>query len=452
MNHPVLAIALKDLLQITRDKAGMFWRFGFPLLMAVFFGVVMSGAGGGGGSMSLDVIAIDHDKSPQSVQFIEKLAANEALFLHRHTGGEAEKPYTEELAREQVRKGEKTAFLIIPEGFGEAISVPFINDPPEISIGIDPGRESMVAMIEGLIVQEAFVSMQNSLMDTENLEGMIEMARDEILEIEPTTENQALDRYLISLQAFLNQVPVEQWFHETRTEEKMGTEENQPNQASINDQPLWKPVAISQSEVFFESEGPSSGFEISFPQAIIWSLLGGAATFGLSFMIEIRNGTLMRLQSAPISRTFILVGKSTAAVLSLYVSSMILMLIGVLIFGIRPNSWILLLVSLFAGSWMITGLVMFLAQFGKTEESTGGIIWAVLIVSAMFGGGMMPLFIMPGWLQSISTFSPIRWVTIAVEGALWRNFAVSEMVTPIVVLFLIGTVSLFLGVWRMRWK
>jgi len=452
MNHPVLAIAFKDLLQISRDKGGLFWRFGFPLLMAIFFGVVMSGAGGGSGGMSLHVIAIDHDQSPQSIEFIDNLAANDAIFLHRHTGGESQEPYTEEIAREQVRKGEKTAFIILPEGFGEAISVPFINDPPEISVGIDPGRESMVAMIEGLILQESFIAMQNSLMNSANLESIVELARGEILEFEPSSENEALDNYLSSLQTLIDEVPVEQWFGETGTEDTSGTEENDSSNTQQDEQPMWTPVSISKSEVFFESEGPSNGFEISFPQAIVWSLLGGAATFGLSFIIELRNGTLMRLQAAPVSRTFILAGKSTAAVLSLFASSVILMLLGVFIFGIRPNSWSLLLISLLGGSWMITGLVMFLAQFGKTEESTGGIIWAVLIVSAMFGGGMMPLFFMPEWLQNISTFSPIRWVTIAVEGALWRNFTVSEMVIPITVLFLIGTVSLFLGVWRMRWS
>ena len=45
---PVLVLALKDLKLIYRDKFGLFWLLVFPLLMALFFGSIFSGAGESG--------------------------------------------------------------------------------------------------------------------------------------------------------------------------------------------------------------------------------------------------------------------------------------------------------------------------------------------------------------------------------------------------------------------
>ncbi len=43
MNNAIVALAKKDLLLLVRDKAGLFFALGFPLVMAVFFGTIFGG-------------------------------------------------------------------------------------------------------------------------------------------------------------------------------------------------------------------------------------------------------------------------------------------------------------------------------------------------------------------------------------------------------------------------
>ena len=47
----IFNMAIKDLRILLRDKAGAFFIFGFPILMGLFFGLVMGnmGSSGGGG-------------------------------------------------------------------------------------------------------------------------------------------------------------------------------------------------------------------------------------------------------------------------------------------------------------------------------------------------------------------------------------------------------------------
>lgn len=59
--RPILTLALKDIKLILRDKAGLFWIIGFPLLMALFFGAIFGGSGGSSVS-SVEIAIVDEDK------------------------------------------------------------------------------------------------------------------------------------------------------------------------------------------------------------------------------------------------------------------------------------------------------------------------------------------------------------------------------------------------------
>ena len=88
---------------------------------------------------------------------------------------------------------------------------------------------------------------------------------------------------------------------------------------------------------------------------------------------------------------------------------------------------------------------MALSVVADTEQSASGAAWATLLVFALLGGGMVPLFVMPGWMLTASGVSPARWAILAFEGALWRGFSPAEMGLPLGVLLAIGAAGLALG-------
>jgi ABC-2 type transport system permease protein len=96
------------------------------------------------------------------------------------------------------------------------------------------------------------------------------------------------------------------------------------------------------------------------------------------------------------------------------------------------------------------GLMMFICTLGRTEQSVGGAGWAMIMIMAMFGGGMVPLAFMPSWLRPFSHASPVKWGIFALEGAIWRNFSLTEMITPCLILLAIGTMAFLLGVVMLR--
>jgi ABC-2 type transport system permease protein len=91
-----------------------------------------------------------------------------------------------------------------------------------------------------------------------------------------------------------------------------------------------------------------------------------------------------------------------------------------------------------------------IASLGKTEQTASGAGWAILMPMSMLGGAMVPQFVMPQWMQTLGMVSPIRWVVLAIEGGIWRQFTLAEMVMPCAILIAVGMACFVLGTRGLR--
>ena len=80
----IWTMAIKDLRVLSRDKAAVFFILAFPILMGIFFGVVMGGPSGGSKSNAMKLAIVDEDNSEMSQRFVEQLDANESCDVLRH--------------------------------------------------------------------------------------------------------------------------------------------------------------------------------------------------------------------------------------------------------------------------------------------------------------------------------------------------------------------------------
>jgi ABC-2 type transport system permease protein len=207
----------------------------------------------------------------------------------------------------------------------------------------------------------------------------------------------------------------------------------------------WKPLAVERRALRAERRGPANAFEVTFPQGILWGVIGSALGFALSLVTERTRGTLARLLAAPLSRAHVLAGKALACFTTILLVEGMLVGLGALFFGVRPGSWAMLAVACLAVAVCFVGIMMLVAVAGRTEQSAGGLGWAVMMPLTMFGGGMVPLFAMPAWMQSIGSVSPVKWGILSLEGAIWRGFGWAEMLPSLAVLVAVGVVGFTIG-------
>jgi ABC-2 type transport system permease protein len=197
--------------------------------------------------------------------------------------------------------------------------------------------------------------------------------------------------------------------------------------------------------IVVEREDTQREAELVFPAAVLWGLIGCAACFAISMVTERTRGTFLRLVAAPIDKSALLWGKALACLLACLAVAAILTAVAALGFGVRFEQPWLVALALASAALCFVGITMLLSLLGRTEQAVAGAGWAVLILMAMIGGGMVPLSMMPAWLLSVSHLSPAKWSILALEGATWRGFSPTELLVPCGILVAIAALGFGIG-------
>jgi ABC-2 type transport system permease protein len=421
----IAALAFKDLRLLVRDKAGFFFTFFFPLIIAVLFGTIF---GGGDHTSAIPIILIDEDGSPASRAFVDTLTA--APELRVRAAGRQE-------ALESVRRGKVVAYVAIKPGFGQASGRIFWGAPPAVELGADPARQADAGMIEGLLMKYASKRFQQAFTDVGAQRRNLEAARADLARADGVRSEtrRSLERFFGALDQLYAGLP----------------DSSAATGGANAEMGSFQPISIDKVDVAVMRIGPTSAYAITFPQGIIWGFIGVTAAFGISIVTERVRGTLLRLQVASITRWQILAGKALACFIAATSVSAGLLALAYFAFGVHPGSWPLLALAVISSALSFVGLMMLLSVLGKTEEATSGIGWAVLLIFSMVGGGMIPYFFMPSWMSKVSHFSPVKWSVMAMEGAIWRHYSLAEMLLPCGILVGTGIIFFAIGVRAFTW-
>ncbi|MDP2362109.1 MAG: ABC transporter permease [bacterium] len=427
----MLAIAIKDLRLLLRDRAGLFFTMAFPFIYALFFGAIFSP--GEEGARRIPLRLVDLDGSPAAAAFLDSLAARPGLDCRRDSLAGAE---------QAVRRGWASAALILPPGFGQGLVHPFRGQPVEVELLHDPVRRAEAGLLQGLLMEQAFRGLAQRFQDPRSFLPDVRAWRDSL--DRPAAATARLDplrRWLGELDRFL--------VHEAAAESlAAGAAPLAAPRSGLAD---FIPLRIKARELSVVREGPRSYFEISFPQGLLWGLISVAATFGVSLVVERKEGTLRRLRASRLRRRQILGGKALACAATVMALAL-LMLVAGLPLGVRAERPLLLLAAIPATAAAFTGLMLLVSVLGRTERSASGIGWSLLLVLAMLGGGMVPLFMMPEWMRVLGNASPVKWAILAFEGVLWRGFGWAELWPVCAILCAFGAAAAAIGLRAFRWN
>lgn len=419
----ILTLAKKDLLVLSRDKGAMFWMLAMPILFAVFFGAVFGG-NGPDESNPLRVAVVADGLTESGKRFVQRLDASAAIEIDLRPRVEAE---------QLVRKGQRLAWLEVVHVPDEDLGM-FARQAPEVNLGIDPSRGPERGLLQGLVTEAMFAGFRDLMSDPEKTRGQLRRMGDRVTADKdvPALQKLALKTFFQAFDTFLG------------TPAATGGE--QPGEKSG---PRVFEPQLHTVDVTRERSGPPSMYSISFPQSILWAILGCAAGFAMSLVRERTTGTMVRLLTAPLSRGQILAGKALACAIACCTVTAVLTTVGAVVFGVTVGSVPLLVLATAASALCFAGITMLLGSLARTEQAVSGIAWGTLLVFAMLGGGMVPQIGMPAWMLQAGSVSPARWTITALEGAIWRGFTPAEMVMPCAILAVIGVVALWIGCVRL---
>lgn len=314
----------------------------------------------------------------------------------------------EAVARAMLQRAWRSAVLIIPENFSQAVDA---GKPAQVTLLYDPGGDAIrLQQIEGVVKGATIkLSLQNQIQN-----GMSQM----------------------------NELVV---FGSGPLRGAVAQQSQSAATASPN-------PALSLEKVFpdkYQIRRTPDTYQQTIPGYAVMYIFFIATSMGSSLRQERNHGTLRRLMSAPVSRADFLGGKMLATVAIGLFQIFILFIVGVLLFNLNlggdPLAFVLLCMALASAAAAI-GLA------AATTRLRGAALTAPMILGALLGGCIFPLDLMPPFLRTLSLFVPHSWALTGFQDLMVRGQGLQDILPQLAVLLIFAAVFFTIAAVRFNFE
>lgn len=427
----VVAIARNQVVRFFSDRRGVLFTLVTPIAIAAFFGFLTSGEGNREAS-KVKVLVVDADRSAVSLALVKGLAGDPLVEVV---------PAEEAAAREAVRKGKAEVAVLLPAGFGAAAGRAFLGTgaKPEIGFLYDPSHGPEMSLVKGILTQYAMQAVSEEVFGGATGADLAKESKAKVL-ANPSIPSEDRDALLALLDG------VERWNGRVQPKEGVAGEDQ-------GFKGLTMPYSVKEEAVTSGKGVKYNGFAHSFAGMGVQFVLFAAIELGVGLLLERQGGIWRRLRAAPLSRATLLGGKALGGAAIAAVTLGTTLGAGILLFGVRVSgSWPGLLLLCVTTSLMAASFGLLLAALGKTPQAMRGLAILVVLMMVMLGGGWMPAFLFPAWMQTLTLGVPTRWAVDGLDAVTWRGVGFEGAWVPSLVLLGFTALFGFIAIWRFRWE
>ena len=378
-------LAKKDLRIFFTDKKAIFLALLLPIGLITLFALAFGGVAGGDEEESSPILVLysDEDNTATSKKIISILDSISGIELI---------PETKENAIDLIKNGDRIANIIIYSGFEDSIK--YGNTVP-MEMQFDQSREMEVSVLQNIVLGNVS-SLKGENDAAKNVESLINQLYPNV----PNLMRDSLKQNMLDAQ----------------------TKENRTGD-----------LVTMTSLVGDESS--NWGLIQAVAGTAILMLLFSVSSIGQSMLEEKENGVLKKLLQSPVKPFEIMMSKMlTATIISVFQLT-VMFIFSWLAFGLDifmdiPALIIMILFTAIACS-SFGVLLSAIVTTKKQADSLGTII--ILFMSAV-GGSMIPLYIMPSFMQDAAVISVNYWSIQGFYDIFWRKTGIESIMENILVL------------------
>jgi ABC-2 type transport system permease protein len=400
MLRKIFSIASKELRLWLQTPSNWLVVFLLPLAFVGILGSVFAK-----GTPVVTVFAVNEDKGELGAEIIDLLANSENLKF--------EMLATQAEADARIAKGDRTAAVVIPANFSEAVKT---TDGGSILVIVDPARKTDGGLVTGLVQYSLIKSVVYAEIDRA-LQGMFK-----------NKSATAIDNDLFKtfINAGIKAVLAK----------------------SVNEA-VDNPLIKVETEPLTQK---TSDAEIS----ILSSISPGFALFFAFFLVshladtvinERETGTLRRLVTAPVNRLTILIGKALPFFFVAVIQLVFTLLVCNMMFGMELGSEPLALTVIIVCTGLaVAGLGIMIAALVKNASQAGIGALVIALVMGAISGCMMPQVKVEG----LSMVTPHYWALEGIQNVIARGMGMDGVLMQSGVL--LGMAVLFFAIGALRFK
>jgi len=408
-----LSIAWKDILILLKDRGQVILLFVLPIVFVMAFSAALSASVSGQPAIDVPVVNLDPG-GEASQMLIDQLNADRGLKTVEY-GAEAQ--VEADLQEEKIKLA-----LVIPAGFTAGVQA---GQVAQLRLLRGPGASASEMETVRLVVEGVADDLS---LQTQLLSGLSQMGA---MMGDAPQEAQAFTAERIQAQA-------KSQYERAKTAPLVAVATKFPD------------VMTGGREEFDPSSFGMAGF------AILFAFMGAQVT-AASIYDEKKLGTFRRLQTSPLSRFELMLGKmlpnfvialvQVAIIFGLSTVLLPLMNLGAPSLGKDPLALVVVTVVLAVCS---TGLGVFIAALARTESQVGGIATVLLWTAGMVGGAFIPAFLLGNFLNTIGKVVPHYWALQAYNDLLIRGKGLVDVLPAVGILAGFALLFLVVGLLKFR--
>jgi ABC-2 type transport system permease protein len=407
----ILDIALKDLLQVIRDRMSAVFLLAMPIVFTLFFGFVLADPGGDA-DPRIPVGVVNQDGSGLVAEAFQTVLGTSEVVRLVPLEGTLEGVDSGAVDAQMADQG-LSGVVIIPAGYSQAWYE-----------GQQPGVEAV---------------LDSSSMDGTSVQNEVQTA---VFRIMGAIETAQISTGLVESRLPSSDEAQKRLAWEDAFGEAVAGWSAPPFQ--VQSQAL---VADGSDE---EQQAPT-GFLQSSPGIMVQFAVFGLLLPGTVLVNERQKRVLHRMLTTPVNRATVLAGHWLGFFLVSFLQMLILVLLGHFGFGVgylrEPAATLLMVVAV---ALMSSGLGLVLGVTAKKEEQV--IMYALIgmfVLSAM-GGAWFPLEITGETFSTIGHFLPSAWAMDGFQNIVLRGQGLAGVLLPVGILLAYTAVFFALAVWFFR--
>lgn len=169
------------------------------------------------------------------------------------------------------------------------------------------------------------------------------------------------------------------------------------------------------------------------PAWTIFAMFFMVVSLGSNIVKERINGSFLRLKTMPTTFMVVMFSKMAIYVVVAALQVALTFSMGVWILpklGLPrlsvPDNIIATIAVIFISSMAAVSYALMIGAFAKTEQQANGFGAISIIIFGAIGGILVPTFVMPGFMQFFSNFSPLHWClegfyVLFLKGGSWQD-------------------------------
>ena len=430
----VYRLIQKEFIRFINDKPAMLLTFIVPIILIIIFGNIFGGHGGSARGKA-DLILVNESKSELAKYIEEKLDSTETLRIikdYSEEFSEVKISYTEEIAKDHIKKGKISSAIILPEDFFTDTSSSL-----KFKFYYDPKNEIESAMVQGA-VQQTIMSQVGGVMPMLLMrQAKKQLGEKQFLNFDEDVKKTISENFGVEIDSLTS-------FESNLEKSAVSSSRNDSANVFAN-------LVKFESEQLVGAEIKNSGLTRSVGGVALMFLLFTLTASANSLFEEKSEGTLNRLLCMPVKRSHILWSKYIYAMILGTFQLLVLFSFGWLIFGLDIfSNFLNLLFVIIAAAAAAVSFGMVITSFAKNINQASGLSTLLILVMSAIGGAWFPIFLLPDWMQSIAKGTLTYWAIEAFVQVLWRNADFSAIALNILILLSIAFIINFYSLIRFR--